>query len=1273
MFGNRLGSFTATSFGAKPAVDVYRQPDTGRSGAMSFTASKLRLAGERGESERSLDLFHDSHSTTFSEETDNTVVLFKRDKSQKAISRTLEKNTELEPWRRNQMRRRKEQLGEAEVADLRAKLEQSQRGLAQSQEKNRELKRQHVGAHEENSNNTQISVLRERVARAEIEHLSQSLLRTQEVASKVTDLEDFSNQVVSENELLSDKLEECRGQLSAAEVRIESLTKRLVQMREHREKHAYIRARSEAHLLSDSQHSRAPVDQLKQQLAEAEIESLVEQLALARKEADKVSALEALLLQETEEKKQLSSQLDQYRDQVSTVRIEITSLKAQLEENSVLESLIQEKIDENEELCSQLEDCYTQLSSKDAEIESLGCTQVENSRLYRGELVSAQSEIKALTVTLEGLSSPDRTAELEDMVEQKNGDIEKLEVQLDQYRHLLSEKEEELEVSGKKELENLRPHQDPLVCALSRIESLEAELEATRSQADKAAELEILIQHKMDESIKLKDKLAHSRRDFGGQDADTMSPGDTTHLEEMRRENIQLNGLLEDMREQMAFTDDKNLALLRKLADMEKEAGLLEECRGQLSAARVEIDSLTSGLVATRVSLAKSNKARNSSTAADGESTVSLSDDTEDFQELKRETTRMRSVLENLEDLLQSSDEKNTSLQKKVTKLEKDLKTEKERSFLVESQSFVGEEAYEGSPSSRAGASLSALRQELLAAQAVAKENYNEVLDLKIVVERKESEIGNLKAKLEKEASLCTALRAQVRDFEVQLVDADTKEKTLENSLSASKEGQRIAEEECERVKEDLAENKKSLKSARQEIDALEKTARQLREAEHLLLEQSSTTIKTLRNELEESIVRPDEIDWHGERNWEQEQQIEQLEMEKAELGNEIDKLHSQLSAFLSANAQLEEHTKDMEHTLTAVGEQHTILEHEAKGRLEKTELLIEEFTELEEKLQQETFENEHLHQILGDLQSELAEAKTANASMAKRLESSDGNESDKDQVILELRQELEATTVKANNFQIYAGNLAASSRTLGSAAEKKEIDNQKLHDEVKELQTELKAAKTLSQGLEEELKHARERVSKLSSTGSSTRELMKQLAELVAERDELQKQLKVTNQSSEALTGQGRGFQFDCVDDKIDRMSADSAAEEDVMRLREDRDRSLKQATDLSVQLADSQMLIDQLSREVKKGRTLSDSDSVRSLPLLRRTSSIRRNSLASSASDISKKISNKISQYSPKRSRNDDDLTVNKFFSSHSISKITVPLPTTSCMNNATTGGDQ
>lgn len=153
-----------------------------------------------------------------------------------------------------------------------------------------------------------------------------------------------------------------------------------------------------------------------------------------------------------------------------------------------------------------------------------------------------------------------------------------------------------------------------------------------------------------------------------------------------------------------------------------------------------------------------------------------------------------------------------------------------------------------------------------------------------------------------------------------------------------------------------------------------------------------------------------------------------------------------------------------------------------------------------------------------------------------------------------------------------------------------RESESRILQDELNEMQSKLIAARVGKEDVEEELSYSRAKLAELSNvlnkkTRAATEELLlvkcQQLAEVSTERDALKRKLDASEERVRTLE-QECNAKHVLVQEISQSWNAAGSADENTAHLQEDYHQSVKKAMELSVQLAESKMEVDQLRKEV-------------------------------------------------------------------------------------------
>jgi chromosome segregation ATPase len=1043
------------------------------------------------------------------------------------------KSLELENWLREVKQKDKSQEKQdkaesAESAILRSDLDQCRRELSDAKRKIELMDRQlEATCH----GSTDVVLHADDVAHLE-SIIQQNVFETQKLERQLEECRNQAQEQLHEVEKIAEgQLAECRGQLTIAEGEIEQMTKRIALNEEMINK--------VPELESEIQNNRSDNVKLTGKLASAEsvIEYLTTRLVESRELTGQMLELKNIALQKAVETESMASQLFEAKAEIEYVK---TKLPQDLAEKvPELEALIQHQGVEIERLEVLLD-------------------------AYREQLGAGEDMIESLTAKLKDVQKLEFViVDLEYRVQEKMDESHCLEGQLEDYRGRLS-------------------------VAVSEIEALTAMQQETREFDCKISKLESIVTFKNAEIERLQVQLVENQNQLS--EAEAM----IKKLESVVPESHDLVTELEDTVLQMAQGNRQ---------------AELEELQVKLSTAEAQIEGLTTSLLETRVSLAQANTRKNGKCSTDTkpfqtETARKIPSEERNLVSgalLEPEISRLNDLIEDLEGQLAFTDGKNESLSKELLDTQRSLKQANAKVNYLESQNFFfddGSEDWlqESSPV------VSLLQEQVSEAQAAVKRNGDEVLELTKVVERKNIELAELTTRLDQDSRDSAVFRSKIKEFGAQVIDGEQDREALKESLL-------VAED--------------SLKKTQELVQHLESEVTRLRKAE-VQLEKASATLESLGRELEKVKSRSDEKDSCVDKVEVMEVQVRELELEKEQLSYDIDELQNQLSSALSENTKLAENSVQLERMLNEVILKKNQLEQdvvllkraeqkcaglerevamlkeaeqlaaeefstvtsqkrelsETKSKLTHAELLLEQIPELEERLQQEVLENENLHDLLEGFRRKLSEADEQVGSLSKQLDNAKKDavdeardcESKKDILISSLRQELEVAKSRADKAH-QNENVA------------------RLQDEVKDLQAQLTTSRTSLEELKQELQFSRAKASELSDmlnthfiSGFDLEEkhqtVIRELAKVVAERDQLNDKLRDSRAKSRtmALDNEKNGHSWDAAVSK----------NENIHRLQEENDRSVRRATDLSVQLANSQMQIDQLLEQLKKTRQL-------------------------------------------------------------------------------------
>ena len=701
------------------------------------------------------------------------------------------------------------QLGKptTRLKSLLEKLGDAKKGLPSAQGVSRdELERQKGYL----SSNDPVGKLKRELATAEINHLSQLLSHAQDIAARVPELENFAQQMIDENEYLGDQLEECRGQLSASQVRIDSLNKRLTQMKEYRKKEG--RGRSIDRQDEDNK-SIASIDTLQSEnqlietyrveldSAHSEIENLrIQLIETARRQADKAekaqSEIESLQAELVEARHQALSYAE-------TSLTEIESLRTELEETR---------------------DNADKAAAAQSEIETLQA-HVEESRNLAAEAADeAQSEIASLQDQLAEARNQTTTA-----TEALSNEIDLLKAQLEETRgqnkKVAGEAQAEI-ASLRGQLEEAQNQADVAAAeAKSEIESLSFELEEARKQSDVATK-------SLQSEIKsLQDKIEETRtqRDQTAFDAQAEIEGLTAQLEEARKQAEQesdeaqsaicsLQTELEESRDHAA----KSISELENTAEQKHTENLLlnselEECREKLSAREADFVSLS------LMKLENTRTYKNELLAAKSDTESLKAKLAETSKQADAEATRAAAEIAALqaqfEEMQQLAETTAVEAEAQITNLNSQLEETRDQADKAAKEhslaATMGQEESQKA-SEEAQTEIESLKAQLETAQKRADRT---TADLEVLVQEKEDENDEL-------VSLLKECRDRLAKNEAEIGEARVKSALLQGLVDDMSSQLKFTDEKnlllCQKVKV-LEKELKNAKRSMSESDKIDK------------------------------------------------------------------------------------------------------------------------------------------------------------------------------------------------------------------------------------------------------------------------------------------------------------------------------------------------------------------------------------------------------------------------------------------------------------------
>lgn len=424
------------------------------------------------------------------------------------------------------------------------------------------------------------------------------------------------------------------------------------------------------------------------------------------------------------------------------------------------------------------------------------------------------------------------------------------------------------------------------------------------------------------------------------------------------------------------------------------------------------------------------------------------------------------------------------------------------------------------------------LNQSLATANARCRDASSHLEDFEAA---KSQELEILKDELRESENTIAYLMEDLDLLKPLTVDLEEAEKDLADTAAALESCKKDMDELEEHHEHEISELKESLKNAEQHSS-------QLNDELKLLLPLASE-LEKVKNELEEAKAR------HGTTVGDA---SSDLRVSNHKLGQDASVLRSQLEAKEDALRLAEQRASAL------------VVAHNAEK-----ERLAARYMESEN-------ENAHLCDELDAARKKLSMVEGQLVETQKRASA--------------LVTEMAPLKQKVESIDAAQMHLEAVDN-LEEILEQKEKEIEALQKQVDVQEHQITSCRALVQDLEEERNYSRARITELSSMMRDEGEPQKllqekssQCAKLTAERDTLQQKLKVVE--AMAITLERDNEQKKILVQELMNTSAEDNATTIIEKLQSEHERTLQRCSDLSLQLAESQFRIDELTEKIRKAK---------------------------------------------------------------------------------------
>ncbi|GFS21832.1 A-kinase anchor protein 9 [Elysia marginata] len=544
-----------------------------------------------------------------------------------------------------------------------------------------------------------------------------------------------------------------------------------------------------AQLRTRLQTERDALERSEAQAAEAQnkVEKLEGLLKAKEEEAENVRSKVSKILEmgDTQEENQnLKIQLDELQGQVSQLSSmsSLPALPAELlqEKNSEIEELRQKIQDQETQQQAQVQELQTRLKERDEEISDL---QDNITSLRRGEpcldvsLPFNEDAEKVLNISMTGRTSIQQ--ELEDTMQEREGEIATLLQEVEDLKRKLSAKEEDIN-SAKSDKERVSSLEEAVQQKESEIYELTCEVEELRQQTqDKEQEITQISEERDKAQEQLHEKEAR--------------------LDQML---LQIDSLQEEISSLTTFQLElqKDFDTVQSmLDDKEKE---IESLTKELTDSKTQQETLDTVLQLEKVvaSLQKELREKQNVVEEKEEELYELRDKLEEMEKVGEEVTSLKAEVTSKTQLLQEEQKSAEESQKALEKEREDLEDLKKATVLEQESK----------------------EKHIASMQESMDEKDTKIKDQETKIESLEKGMKEMQEKSQKEtASLLEALEKSAADYEKRIVSIEAQLKTQSDNFSAlqaaADHGKSI-ESKVELLNQEIQEKESALESLQNKL-----------------------------------------------------------------------------------------------------------------------------------------------------------------------------------------------------------------------------------------------------------------------------------------------------------------------------------------------------------------------------------------------------------------------------------------------------------------------